>query len=88
MSVLVMGRLLVLITVIAADSGGGSECFWADANSSDEGSSSASSASEKRLVCRVASLLNRPQALPQVRKKAAWGKGSFDKNNGNRVVTP
>jgi hypothetical protein len=52
---------------LAADSGGGgSECFWADSTTESEDSSS----SEKRLVCRVASLLNRPQALPQVRLEA------------------
>ncbi len=65
--------LLLVLTVmmsantLAADSGGGgSECFWADSNTESEDGSS----SEKRLVCRVASLLNRPQALPQVRLEA------------------
>ena len=53
---------------LAADSGGGgSECFWADSTTESEDSNSSS---EKRLVCRVASLLNRPQALPQVRLEA------------------
>ena len=74
MSVVWMGRLLVLASVIAADSGGGgSECYWADGgDDSTSGVSSSSSSgggSEKRLVCRVAGLLNRPQALPQVRKR-------------------
>jgi hypothetical protein len=56
--------VMMSANTLAADSGGGgSECFWADSNTESEDSSS----SEKRLVCRVASLLNRPQALPQVR---------------------
>jgi hypothetical protein len=57
--------------ILAADSGGGgSECFWADSNTE---SGDSNSSSEKRLVCRVASLLNRPQALPQVRSEATSG---------------
>ncbi len=60
--------VMMSANTLAADSGGGgSECFWADSTTESEASNSSS---EKRLVCRVASLLNRPQALPQVRLEA------------------